>query len=171
MAHFYEEDVGIDWIEFPIPIEDRIGYQRLAERMEVPLALGSSFDHRDDFRRVMEKGEIRVLRPDVLRLGNHAGSKNCGTRGSVPCLGRALSVAGNRRSSCLRPAQRADGRIGWLAGIGIRGTRRSQTRKVDTIDEARPRSRVERGCDFEVLRGMICGCALAVATAKSNLLE
>jgi L-alanine-DL-glutamate epimerase-like enolase superfamily enzyme len=69
MAHFYEEDVGIDWIEFPIPIEDRSGYQRLAERMEVPLALGSSFDNRDDFRRLLERGEVRVLRPDLLRLG------------------------------------------------------------------------------------------------------
>ncbi|MSR52658.1 MAG: mandelate racemase/muconate lactonizing enzyme family protein [Gemmataceae bacterium] len=69
MAHFYEDDVGIDWIESPIPMEDRIGYQRLAERMEVPIALGSSFDNRDDFRRVLERGEVRVLRPDVLRLG------------------------------------------------------------------------------------------------------
>ena len=69
MAHFYEEDVGIDWIDFPIPVEDRVGYRRLAERMEVPLALGSTFDDRDDFRRVLEAGEVRVLRPDALRLG------------------------------------------------------------------------------------------------------
>ncbi|HEX3152551.1 MAG TPA: mandelate racemase/muconate lactonizing enzyme family protein [Gemmataceae bacterium] len=69
MAHFYEEDVGIDWIDSPLPAEDRIGYQRLAERMEVPLALGSSFDDRDSFRRCLEAGAIRVLRPDPLRLG------------------------------------------------------------------------------------------------------
>jgi L-talarate/galactarate dehydratase len=69
MAHFYEEDVGIDWIDFPIPVEDRVGYQRLAERMEVPLALGSSFADRDDFRRALDRGEARVLRPDVFRLG------------------------------------------------------------------------------------------------------
>jgi L-alanine-DL-glutamate epimerase-like enolase superfamily enzyme len=69
MAHFYEEDVGIDWIDFPLPVEDRVGYRRLAERMEVPLALGSSFEDRDAFRRVLEVGDIRVLRPDVLRLG------------------------------------------------------------------------------------------------------
>jgi L-alanine-DL-glutamate epimerase-like enolase superfamily enzyme len=35
----------------------------------VPLALGSSFDDRDAFRRVLERGEVRVLRPDPLRLG------------------------------------------------------------------------------------------------------
>lgn len=69
MAHFYEEDVGIDRYEFPLPADDVTGYRRLAERMEVPLALGSTFAARDDFRRVLEEGSIRVLRPDLLRLG------------------------------------------------------------------------------------------------------
>ncbi len=69
MAHFYEEDVGIDRYDTPLPVDDVKGYQRLAERMEAPLALGSSFDRRDDFRRVLEQGDVRVLRPDVLRLG------------------------------------------------------------------------------------------------------
>ena len=69
MAHFYEEDVGIDWLDSPLPPEDRVGYQRLAERMEVPLAAGSSFDDRDAFRRALEAGSVRVLRPDPLRLG------------------------------------------------------------------------------------------------------
>lgn len=69
MGHFYEEDVGIDWIDTPLPAEDRIGYQRLAERMDVPLAAGSSFDDRDAFRRTLEAGAVRVLRPDPLRLG------------------------------------------------------------------------------------------------------
>jgi L-alanine-DL-glutamate epimerase-like enolase superfamily enzyme len=69
MAHFFEEDVGVDWIDTPLPVEDRVGYQRLAERMEVPIAAGSSFDDRDDFRRALEAGFVRVLRPDPLRLG------------------------------------------------------------------------------------------------------
>jgi len=69
MAHFYEEDVGIDRYEAPLPADDVKGYQRLAERMEVPLALGGNLDRRDDFRQLLERGDIRVLRPDVLRLG------------------------------------------------------------------------------------------------------
>jgi L-alanine-DL-glutamate epimerase-like enolase superfamily enzyme len=69
MAHFYEEDVGIDWLDAPLPADDRVGYRRLAERMEVPLALGSAFDDREAFRRLLEVGEVRVLRPDPLRLG------------------------------------------------------------------------------------------------------
>ena len=69
MAHFYEEDVGIDWIESPLPIDDRHGYLRLAERMEVPLAVGGSFNEVSEFRDVLESGIARVLRPDMLRLG------------------------------------------------------------------------------------------------------
>lgn len=69
MAHFYEEDVGVDRFEFPLRTEDSLGYRRLAERMEVPLALGSTFHSRDEFRQILERGDIRVLRPDVLRLG------------------------------------------------------------------------------------------------------
>jgi L-talarate/galactarate dehydratase len=61
--------VGIDWIDTPLPPDDRVGYQRLAERMEVPLAAGSAFDDRDAFRRALEGGSIRVLRPDPFRLG------------------------------------------------------------------------------------------------------
>ncbi len=69
MAHFYEEDVGIDRCEFPLNADDAVGYRRLAERMEVPLALGSTFESRDEFRQILERGDIRVLRPDALRLG------------------------------------------------------------------------------------------------------
>lgn len=69
MAHFYEDDVGIDWIDTPIPPSDHGGYQRLAERMEVPLAVGASFAERDSFKAILEQGNVRVLRPDVLRLG------------------------------------------------------------------------------------------------------
>lgn len=69
MAHFYEEDVGIDWFDSPIPVEDRVGYRRLAERMEVPLAIGSSLEDRDAFFRALQEGNVRVLRPDLLRIG------------------------------------------------------------------------------------------------------
>lgn len=69
MAHFYEDDVGIDWIEAPLPADDRHGYQRLAERMEVPLALGANFSEIAEFKNVVEMGFVRVLRPDPLRLG------------------------------------------------------------------------------------------------------
>jgi L-talarate/galactarate dehydratase len=69
MGHFYEEDVGIDWIESPISNDDHVGYQRLAERMEVSIAVGASFDTPEEFRAIVERRTAKVLRPDPFRLG------------------------------------------------------------------------------------------------------
>jgi L-alanine-DL-glutamate epimerase-like enolase superfamily enzyme len=69
MAHFYEEDVGVDRYDEPLPVNDEHGYRRLADRMETPLAAGSMLDRRDDFHRLLDRGDVRVIRPDTLRLG------------------------------------------------------------------------------------------------------
>jgi L-alanine-DL-glutamate epimerase-like enolase superfamily enzyme len=37
--------------------------------MEVPLAVGSGFDSREQFFRVIRAGVVRTVRPDVCRLG------------------------------------------------------------------------------------------------------
>src|SRR5437764_1200304 len=68
LAHFFE-DVGIDWFEDPIPAADEPGYEKLAGLMEVPLAVGSSFDSREQFFRVIRSDVVRTVRPDVCRLG------------------------------------------------------------------------------------------------------
>ncbi|HJZ53523.1 MAG TPA: mandelate racemase/muconate lactonizing enzyme family protein, partial [Gemmataceae bacterium] len=68
LSHFFE-DIGIDWFEDPIPAADEPGYEKLANLMEVPLALGASFDTRDAFFRVIRSGLVRTVRPDVCRLG------------------------------------------------------------------------------------------------------
>ena len=69
MAHFYEEDVGIDWLDYPIPVEDRAGYRRLAQRMEAPWRSARRWTIAMHFGVSLEQGDIRVLRPDPLRLG------------------------------------------------------------------------------------------------------
>jgi L-talarate/galactarate dehydratase len=69
IAHFLEEDVGVDCFEHPLPADDRQGYARLAQQLRVPLAIGSSFTKREEFLSVLERGDVRMLRPDVLRLG------------------------------------------------------------------------------------------------------
>ncbi|MBY0513202.1 MAG: mandelate racemase/muconate lactonizing enzyme family protein [Gemmataceae bacterium] len=68
LSHFFE-DIGVDWFEDPIPAADEPGYAKLANLMEVPLAVGSGFDSRDDFYRVIRSGLVRTVRPDVCRLG------------------------------------------------------------------------------------------------------
>jgi L-alanine-DL-glutamate epimerase-like enolase superfamily enzyme len=68
LAHFFE-DQGIEWFEDPIPVADAPGYAKLAAMMEVPLAVGSSLDSRDDFFRIIRAGDVRTVRPDPCRLG------------------------------------------------------------------------------------------------------
>ncbi len=68
LAHFFE-DIGIDWFEDPLPAADEPGYASLAHKTEVPLAVGSNFDSREQFFRVIRTGIIRTIRPDITRLG------------------------------------------------------------------------------------------------------
>ncbi len=68
LTHFFE-DVGVDVFEDPIPATDAIGYEKLARLAEVPIAVGSTFDTRDAFFKVIRDGTIRTVRPDVCRLG------------------------------------------------------------------------------------------------------
>lgn len=68
LTHFFE-DVGVDVFEDPIPAADTVGYEKLARLAEVPIAVGSNFDTRDAFFKVIRDGTIRTIRPDVCRLG------------------------------------------------------------------------------------------------------
>jgi L-alanine-DL-glutamate epimerase-like enolase superfamily enzyme len=68
LAHFFD-DIGIGWFEYPLPLTDRNGYDRLADRMETILAAGSSCDSLAELVELAKAGAVRVLRPDPLRLG------------------------------------------------------------------------------------------------------
>jgi L-alanine-DL-glutamate epimerase-like enolase superfamily enzyme len=61
--------MGIDWFEEPISCEDVEGHARLAERLEVPIALGETLFSREEFRRYLDWEAADVLQPDVTRLG------------------------------------------------------------------------------------------------------
>ena len=68
LAHFFE-DQGVDWLEDPLPTSDAAGYARLADRLELPVAVGSRFGRPADFTHFLRDGLARVVRPDALRLG------------------------------------------------------------------------------------------------------
>ena len=68
LSHFFD-DIGIGWFEYPLPLSDRAGYNRLADRMETILAAGSSCDSVSELIEMAKTGSVRVLRPDPLRLG------------------------------------------------------------------------------------------------------
>ena len=69
MGHFFEEEIGADWFENPVPCEDVAAHQRLASKLELPLAAGSHLFGRDEFEAYVAGNGVTILRPDVTRLG------------------------------------------------------------------------------------------------------
>jgi L-alanine-DL-glutamate epimerase-like enolase superfamily enzyme len=45
------------------------GHARLAQRLEVPIALGETLFGRDEFRHYLEASAADILQPDVTRVG------------------------------------------------------------------------------------------------------
>jgi L-alanine-DL-glutamate epimerase-like enolase superfamily enzyme len=69
LGHFFEEEIGVDWFEEPLSCEDVEGHVRLAERLEVPIALGETLFGLDEFRRYLERGAADIIQPDLTRIG------------------------------------------------------------------------------------------------------
>jgi L-alanine-DL-glutamate epimerase-like enolase superfamily enzyme len=69
MGRFFEEEIGADWFEEPISCEDVEGHVRLAEKLEVPIALGETLFGRDEFKSYLSRSAVDVLQPDVTRVG------------------------------------------------------------------------------------------------------
>src|SRR5262249_31583844 len=69
LGRFLQEEVVVDWFEEPISCENVEGHVRLAERLEMSIALGATLFCRDEFLRYLEVGGVDVLQPDVTRIG------------------------------------------------------------------------------------------------------
>ena len=69
MGEFFQEEAGVDWFEEPISCEDVEGHARLADRLDVPIAVGETLFGRDEFQRYLESEAAEILQPDVTRLG------------------------------------------------------------------------------------------------------
>ncbi len=54
IGHYFEEEIEVDWFEEPIACDDVHGHARLAERLEVPLAVGESLFGIEEFERYLE---------------------------------------------------------------------------------------------------------------------
>jgi L-alanine-DL-glutamate epimerase-like enolase superfamily enzyme len=69
MGYLFEEEMGLDWFEEPISCENVEGHARLAEKLDVPIALGETLFGPDEFRAYLSAGAVDVLQPDVTRVG------------------------------------------------------------------------------------------------------
>lgn len=57
------------WIEEPLPHDNFPGYQKLSDKLSVPLAGGESFCGVQSFRETMTDGSLAVIQPDLAICG------------------------------------------------------------------------------------------------------
>jgi L-alanine-DL-glutamate epimerase-like enolase superfamily enzyme len=69
MGRFLEEEMDADWFEDPVPADDRAGLRWLADRLEMPVAVGGRFDRASDFTAWLTDAPAGVVRVDLQRLG------------------------------------------------------------------------------------------------------
>ena len=70
-SRFAEFD--ITWFEEPLWHDDVTGHAKLADRIEVPLALGELLYNLDQFREFVLAGAVHYLQPDATRCGGITG--------------------------------------------------------------------------------------------------
>lgn len=63
------EEFNLFFLEAPIPMDDLAGYRRLAGEQSIPIAAGEWLTTRFEFRDLIEAGKIKVVQPDIGRVG------------------------------------------------------------------------------------------------------
>lgn len=68
-------DFNLFFIETPLPSDDLAGYARLASEQPIPIAAGEWLATRFEFLDLMDRGKVRVVQPDVGRVGGLTEAK------------------------------------------------------------------------------------------------
>jgi galactonate dehydratase len=75
-----EYDVG--WLEAPLPPEDVVAHQALAQASPIPIAIGESYRTRFEIGPFLEAKALHVLQPDIGRCGVSEGNYLAALAGS-----------------------------------------------------------------------------------------
>jgi L-alanine-DL-glutamate epimerase-like enolase superfamily enzyme len=62
-------ELGIAWLEEPLPADDLVGHVRLAAASPVPIAVGESLYSISQFAAYMAQGAASIIQVDVARVG------------------------------------------------------------------------------------------------------
>ncbi len=65
----YLEEAEVGWLEEPLHPDDVRGHRVLQHRTRVPIALGESLYSHHAFTQFIDAGAVRIVQPDVTRLG------------------------------------------------------------------------------------------------------
>lgn len=73
-AHAIAE-YDVAWIEEPVPPENGSGYDRVAAKVDVPLAAGEAHFGRFDFKELIDGGAVDVVQPNLARCGGFSEAR------------------------------------------------------------------------------------------------
>jgi L-alanine-DL-glutamate epimerase-like enolase superfamily enzyme len=68
-------EFNLFFIETPLPSDDLEGYARLSQEQPIPIAAGEWLATRFEFLDLMNRGKVRVVQPDVGRVGGFTEAK------------------------------------------------------------------------------------------------
>jgi L-alanine-DL-glutamate epimerase-like enolase superfamily enzyme len=92
------EDLGVGFVEAPLPPEDIDGAARVCDSLDIPVALGESLRTTHDFDVRLERDALDIAQPDINRTGLTEGKRIAtlaDTRGRpvAPHIGGSLGIA------------------------------------------------------------------------------
>lgn len=77
------EEIGIGWLEEPVPADDVDGYRRIHQMTSTPLAAGESHFAAIGFQRLLGEGLIDYVQPDLGRCGGITAAMQISTLADV----------------------------------------------------------------------------------------
>jgi L-alanine-DL-glutamate epimerase-like enolase superfamily enzyme len=91
-------ELGVRFVEAPLPPEDVDGYARVADAVSIPVAGGESLRTADHFKRRFERDALDIAQPDINRTGLTEGRRIAHLADSfgrpiAPHVGGSLGVA------------------------------------------------------------------------------
>lgn len=63
------EDLRLAWFEEPLICEDVDGHARLADALDIPIALGETLQSRHEFIAYLRSDAVDIVQPDLTRVG------------------------------------------------------------------------------------------------------
>jgi L-alanine-DL-glutamate epimerase-like enolase superfamily enzyme len=61
--------LGCAWFEEPMTCEDPAGHARLAEALDIPIALGETLQSRSEIQDYLQRDAVDIVQPDLTRVG------------------------------------------------------------------------------------------------------
>jgi len=87
------KDLNLYWVEEPLEPDDLDGYKKLSQSTNIPIAAGETEYTKYGFLDIIQKGGVRIIQPDVTRVGGITEWLKVASLGqcwNLPCVPHAV---------------------------------------------------------------------------------